>query len=260
MPDPLPALALRDVHHAFGGRRALTGLSVTVAPGEVVAMIGLNGAGKTTALRVLTGRLRPAAGAARVLGHDPARLPVAAARRFGHVVGAALVDPALTVVENLRVAALLHGLARDAVDDAVVAVADRLDLTPWADARARALSLGNAQRLAVGCAVVHAPDALVLDEPTSALDPRGVVLVRALVRERAASGAAVLVSSHHLDEVARVADRVLAVHGGRVVGTLAPGGAELERRFFDLVLAADVAAEPLADPQTDPQADPRRHA
>ncbi|MGW8568095.1 ABC transporter ATP-binding protein [Isoptericola sp. NPDC055881] len=268
MPDPLPALALRDVHHAFGGRRALTGLSVTVAPGEVVAMIGLNGAGKTTALRVLTGRLRPAAGAARVLGHDPARLPVAAARRFGHVVGAALVDPALTVVENLRVAALLHGLARDAVDDAVddavVAVTDRLDLTPWADARARALSLGNAQRLAVGCAVVHAPDALVLDEPTSALDPRGVVLVRALVRERAASGAAVLVSSHHLDEVARVADRVLAVHGGRVVGTLAPGGAELERRFFDLVLAADVAADvaadPSADPLADPLADPRRHA
>ncbi|MFC7879952.1 ABC transporter ATP-binding protein [Isoptericola sp. NPDC057391] len=243
MPD---ALLLDDVRHTFGGRHdprdALSGMSLAVAPGEVVAMIGLNGAGKTTALRVLTGRLRPAAGAARVLGHDPARLPIEAARRFGHVVGAPLVDPALTVDENLRVAALLHGVARDAAEGAAVAVADRLDLTAWAHARARTLSLGNAQRLGVACAVVHSPGVLVLDEPTSALDPRGVVLARELVRERASAGAAVLVSSHHLDEVARVADRVLVVHGGCVVGALDPGGTELERRFFDLVLAADTAA------------------
>lgn len=244
MPD---ALVLDDVRHTFGGRRhgartALSGMSLAVSPGEVVAMIGLNGAGKTTALRVLTGRLRPAAGTARVLGHDPARLPVEAARRFGHVVGVPLVDPALTVTENLRVAALLQGVARGAVEEAAAAVADRLDLTAWACARARALSLGNAQRLGVACAVVHSPEVLVLDEPTSALDPRGVVLVRELVRERASAGAAVLVSSHHLDEVARVADRVLVVHGGRVVGALDPGGTELERRFFDLVLAADTAA------------------
>jgi ABC-2 type transport system ATP-binding protein len=235
------ALLLDDVHHAFGGHRALTGLSLAVAPGEVVAMIGLNGAGKTTALRVLTGRLRPTSGTARVLGRDPARLPVDAARRLGHVVGAALVDPALTVAENLRVAAGLHGVDRDRSSSAAGAVSDRLDLGAWAHVPARALSLGNAQRLGVACAVVHSPSVLVLDEPTSALDPRGVVLVRELVRERAAAGAAVLVSSHHLDEVARVADRVLAVHGGRVVGSLDPGGAELERRFFDLVLAADSA-------------------
>jgi len=241
MPD---ALLLDDVRHTFGGRRhgarpALSGLSLAVAPGEVVAMIGLNGAGKTTALRALAGRLRPAEGRARVLGHDPARLPVAAARRFGHVVGAALVDPALTVTENLRVAARLHGLPPRAVDGAVSSVVDLLDLASWAHARARTLSLGNAQRLGIACAVVHGPDALVLDEPTSALDPRGVVLVRELVRDRAANGAAVLVSSHHLDEVARVADRVLAVHDGRVVGTLQPGEADLERRFFALVLEAD---------------------
>ncbi|MEU2199162.1 ABC transporter ATP-binding protein [Isoptericola sp. NPDC019482] len=242
MPDPL---LLDDVRHTFtgrhGAREALSGVSLAVAPGEVVAMIGLNGAGKTTALRVVTGRLRPTAGAARVLGHDPARLPVGAARRFGHVVGAPLVDPALTVTENLRVAAQLHGLPRGAVESAAAAVADRLDLTTWAHARARTLSLGNAQRLGVACAVVHSPEVLVLDEPTSALDPRGVVLVRELVQQRASAGAAVLVSSHHLDEVARVADRVLVVHAGRVVGALDPGGSELERRFFDLVLAADTA-------------------
>ncbi|WP_344248908.1 ABC transporter ATP-binding protein [Isoptericola hypogeus] len=245
-----PALLLDDVHHAFAGRAALTGMSLTVLPGEVVAMIGLNGAGKTTALRVLTGRLRPASGRARVLGGDPARLDVTAARRFGHVVGAALVDPALTVTENLRVAALLHGVRRPDAAAAGAGVTDRLDLVPWAGVRAQGLSLGNAQRLGIACAVVHSPDALVLDEPTSALDPRGVVLVRELVRERAGAGAAVLVSSHHLDEVARVADRVAVVHAGRVVGSLDPGGTDLERRFFDMVLAADAAVGPVADAAT----------
>ncbi|WP_402468544.1 ABC transporter ATP-binding protein [Isoptericola aurantiacus] len=234
------ALSLTAVRHAFGARTALDGVSLTVEAGEVVAMIGLNGAGKTTALRVLTGRLRPTSGTARVLGADPARLPTTAARRFGQVVGVGLVSPDLTVRENVRTAALLHGVRRADVATASAAVVQRLDLGAWADARARTLSAGNAQRLAVACAVVHAPDALVLDEPTSALDPRGVVLVRGAVRALADAGAAVLVSSHHLDEVARVADRVVVVHGGRLVGELPPGP-EMEQRFFARVVAADDA-------------------
>ena len=234
-----PALLLDAVRRSFGTRPALDGLSLKVDPGEVVAMIGLNGAGKTTALRVLTGRLRPASGTARVLQRDPARLDVATARRVGNVVGAPLVDPALTVAENLRAAALLNGVPRAQVTAAGAAAVGRLDLAAWAGARARDLSAGNAQRLGVACATVHDPAALVLDEPTSALDPRGVVLVRELVRERARAGAAVLVSSHHLDEVARVADRVAVVHAGRVVGELDPRGADIERRFFAMVLAAD---------------------
>ncbi len=237
----MTALLLDAVRHAFGGRPALTGLSLHVDPGEVVALVGLNGAGKTTALRVLTGRLRPASGTARVLGRDPAALDAVTARRFGHVVGTPLVSPDLTVTENVRVAALLHGLPARRVGAASAAVVDALDLGPWTGARARTLSLGNAQRLGIACAVLHRPAALVLDEPTSALDPRGVVLVRGLVRSLADDGAAVLVSSHHLDEVARVADRVVVVHAGRVVGELEPGGTDLERRFFGMVLDADTA-------------------
>ncbi|MCK0116417.1 ABC transporter ATP-binding protein [Isoptericola sp. S6320L] len=236
----MTVLALHDLHHRFGERTALAGLSVAVGPGEVVALVGLNGAGKTTALRVLTGRLRPAGGTARVLSADPATLGPTAARRFGHVVGAALVSPDLTVTENVRTAALLHGVPRAEVATVGSAVVQRLDLEVWAHARARTLSAGNAQRLGIACAVVHGPSALVLDEPTSALDPRGVVLVRELVRSLADAGAGVLVSSHHLDEVARVADRVVVVHGGRDVGELAPGP-EMERRFFARVLEADAA-------------------
>lgn len=235
-----PALLLDDVSHAFGDRVALDHLTLTVRPGRVVALIGLNGAGKTTALRSLAGRLRPARGAVRVLGHDPADLPADVAMRFGHLIDVPLVYPELTVMENLRCAARLHGLSRRAAADEATGAVGRLGLGPWRAARARTLSMGNRQRLGIGCATLHRPAALVLDEPTSALDPRGVVLVRELVRGLAADGAAVLVSSHHLDEVARIADEIVVLHAGRDVGRLEPGGTDLEQRFFAMVLDADI--------------------
>lgn len=234
-----PALLLDDVSHAFGGRAALDHLTLTVLPGRVTALIGLNGAGKTTALRALTGRLRPTHGVAKILGHDPAAMPVDVARRFGHVVETPLVYPELTVTENLRCAARLHGLARQAAASAADAAVGRMGLGPWRHTRARALSMGNRQRVGIAGATLHLPTALILDEPTSALDPQGVVLVRELVRGLADDGAAVLVSSHHLDEVARVADEIVVLHGGRDVGRLEPGGTDLEQRFFAMVLEAD---------------------
>jgi ABC-2 type transport system ATP-binding protein len=234
-----PALLLDDVSHTFGGRAALDHLTLTVRPGRVTALIGLNGAGKTTALRALTGRLRPTHGAARILGHDPAGMPVDVASRFGHVVDTPLVYPELTVTENLRCAARLHGLTRHAAAAAADAAVGRMGLGPWHHTRAGALSMGNRQRLGIAGATLHRPTALILDEPTSALDPQGVVLVRELVRGLADDGAAVLVSSHHLDEVARVADEIVVLHGGRDVGRLEPGGTDLEQRFFAMVLDAD---------------------
>jgi ABC-2 type transport system ATP-binding protein len=234
-----PALLLDDASHTFGGRVALDHLTLTVPPGRVTALIGLNGAGKTTALRALTGRLRPTQGEARILGHDPGSMPVDVARKFGHVVDTPLVYPELTVTENLRCAARLHGLVRQAAASAADAAVGRMGLDPWRHTRAGALSMGNRQRLGTAGATLHRPTALILDEPTSALDPQGVVLVRELVRGLAGDGAAVLVSSHHLDEVARVADEIVVLHGGRDVGRLEPGGTDLEQRFFAMVLDAD---------------------
>ncbi|WP_369369859.1 ABC transporter ATP-binding protein [Promicromonospora sp. Populi] len=224
----MTALVLDDVSHAFGGRVALDHLSLTVRAGRVTALIGLNGAGKTTALRALAGRLRPTHGAARVLGHDPADLPADAAMRFGQAVETPLVYPELTVTENLFCAALLHGLPGRAARPGVAAAVGRLGLDPWREAQARTLSMGNRQRLGIACATLHRPTALILDEPTGALDPQGVVLVRELVRGLADDGAAVLVSSHHLDEVARISDEIVVLHAGRDVGRLEPGGTDLE--------------------------------
>lgn len=232
-------LQLRDIRHAFGGQTALAGFELQVGPGEVVALIGLNGAGKTTAMRVLAGRLRPDAGTAAVLGHGPASLPPGAARGFGHLIGAPLAYRELTVRENLVAAARLHGLNRAAAAKAAEAAVAGFALDQWSGRRAGTLSAGNWQRLGVACATLHHPEALILDEPTSALDPAGVVIVRDLVRSVAASGSGVLVSSHHLDEVSRVADRIVVAHAGRVIGSLPPGESELEQRFFSMLLAAD---------------------
>ncbi|WP_125778302.1 ABC transporter ATP-binding protein [Antribacter gilvus] len=238
----MTVLALDDVSHTFGGRVALDHLTLAVRPGRVTALVGLNGAGKTTALRALAGRLRPTRGVVRLLGHDPATLPADVATRFGHVVDTPLVYPELTVTENLRCAARLHGRSRRDAEAEASAAVGRTGLDPWRHARAGTLSMGNRQRLGIACATLHRPAALILDEPTSALDPQGVVLVRELVRGLADDGAAVLVSSHHLDEVARIADEIVVLHGGHDVGRLQPGGTDLEQRFFAMVLGADTAA------------------
>ncbi|GAB3174983.1 hypothetical protein GCM10027059_48020 [Myceligenerans halotolerans] len=235
-------LELDDVSHSFGARVALDHFSIAVDPGEVVAMIGFNGAGKTTAMRVLAGRLRPRSGTPSLFGRSPDDLLEHTAHRFGQLIDAPLAHPDLSVTENIRSAARLHGLDRAAAARATTTAVGQLALEPWADTRSRGLSQGNRQRLGIACATVHSPEAVVLDEPTSALDPRGVVVVRDLIRECAARGAAILVSSHHLDEVSRVADRIVVVHDGRVVGGLEPGGTDLERRFFDVVHDADSRA------------------
>jgi ABC-2 type transport system ATP-binding protein len=234
-----PPLVAQGLRRSFAGHVALDGLDLDVGAGEVHAVVGLNGAGKTTLFRLLLGMLRPGAGRARVLGVDAAEATRALWRRVGHLVEAPLAYPELTVRENLTGAALLHGLAAGEADAAVTTWVERLALEPWLDRRAAHLSTGNRQRLGLAAALVHDPEVLVLDEPAKALDPFGVVLVREVVQELRAGGAAVLVSSHHLDQLARVADRITVLHRGRHVGSLEPGGVDLEQAFFELVHAAE---------------------
>ena len=234
-----PRLVARRLSRSFGDDHAVRGLDLEVRGGEIHALVGLNGAGKTTLLRLLLGMLRPDSGSARVLGVDAATAAAAQWRRVGHLVETPFAYPELTVRRNLAAAALLHGLDRDEVEVAVDRAMDRLGLQRWAGRPARDLSLGNRQRLGLASALVHDPDVLVLDEPANALDPAGVVLVRELLVGRRDEGGAVLVSSHHLDQLARVADRITVLHRGRVVGRLDPDGTDLENTFFATVHAAD---------------------
>src|SRR5690606_27463632 len=141
--------------------------------------------------------------------------------------------------ENLRVAGLLRGTEQARVAEAL----DAWRLGPVADRRYRRLSLGNKQRVGLAAALQHDPRLVILDEPTNALDPASVIVLREYLVRRARDGAAVLVSSHHLDEVARIADRIVVVNAGRLIGELDPAAPALERLFFAQVLADDAQRE-----------------
>lgn len=229
---------------SLGGLRVLDGVSLDVAPSEIHALVGLNGAGKTTLMRILLGMLRPDSGSAHLAGHPVSGAGAQVWSRVGQMLETPFAYPELTARENVYCSARLHGMDREAAGSAAGRTLSDLGLEQYAGRRAGTLSLGNRQRVGLAAALVHGPDMLVLDEPTNALDPRGVIILRRLLQEACRDrGAAILVSSHHLDEVARIADRISVLHRGRIIGTLQPGAVDLERRFFDLVLESDMRGQ-----------------
>ncbi|SPT63867.1 MULTISPECIES: ABC transporter ATP-binding protein [Actinomadura] len=189
---------------------AVDGLSLRVEPGQIYGFLGLNGAGKSTTIRMLLGMTRPTSGTVRLFGRDGQDWS-----RVGYLVDGAHSYPGLTVRENLELARRLRREPdRDAVDRAI----ELLGLASYRDQRAGTLSLGNAQRLGLAKAVLHRPDVLVLDEPANGLDPVGIVELRGILRRLAdQSGTAILVSSHILAEVARTADRIGVIDRGRML-------------------------------------------
>ncbi|MEY2453177.1 MAG: gliding motility-associated transport system ATP-binding protein [Acidimicrobiaceae bacterium] len=201
----------------FGGHQAVDGVTFTVEPGEVVGLLGPNGSGKTTTIRMLLGLLRPHRGTAEIT------------RPLGYLPELLQPYDGLTVRSYLRFSSRTRRLARDAVEGAM---ADA-KVAELAERPIGRLSKGQRQRVALAQAILGAPRTLVLDEPTASLDPKQVVDVRKLVRRRANAGAAVLVSTHVLSEAAAVCDRVVVLSAGRVVA-IEPPGDDLERRFLRL--------------------------
>lgn len=236
-----PRLAACGVVREFGPGIGVSGIDLSVDAGQIHALVGLNGAGKTTLLRLLLGMLRSTAGSITIDGEDLRDATPATWARLGHLVDHPLAYGELDTRTNIAIGARLHGLPRSEVAAACDDILTELDLGDYAGVRSRKLSLGNRQRLGLAVALVHRPSLIVLDEPAIGLDPAGIILLRQLLLRRARDGAGVIVSSHHLDEVARVADQITAVNAGRVVGELDPTGHDLERAFFALVHADDQA-------------------
>ena len=216
-------LELRNVSAA---NRGITQLNFSVAAGEIVALIGRNGAGKTTLLRLALGLIHPTTGTVRrTVGNGD----------IGQLIDAPFCYPELTVSQNLRMHAWLYGIDPGRIADSI----KQWELQPYRDRLFRKLSLGNKQRVGLAGAFQHQPRLIVLDEPTNALDPMGIVTLRTVVKERAAAGCGVVVSSHHLDEVAAIAHRIVVVNSGRIITELSPTTPQLENRFFQAILSDD---------------------
>jgi heme exporter protein A len=209
------AIRIAELRRDYGERTALHGVSLELPLATTLAVLGPNGAGKTTLLRILATLLRPTAGSAEVLGCELPREAWRLRGRIGYLGHDPLLYRDLTGRENLRFAARLHGIGREAAERRIGELLERVAMERHADRRVDQLSAGMRQRLAVCRCVLHEPELMLLDEPASHLDPEGRALVEPLIG--AASGRTRVVVSHDTAEALRDGERVLALdHGGAV--------------------------------------------
>ncbi len=238
------AIQVEGLTKSFGATTALAGVTLAARPGSVLGLLGPNGSGKTTTVRILTTLLRPDAGRAAVLGHDVVADPAAVRRRIGLTGQYAAVDDALTGIENLVLVARLLDLPRRAARTRAVELAERFGLTDAARRRVRTYSGGMRRRLDLAVSLVGRPDVLFLDEPTTGLDPRHRNEVWDAVRALAADGVTVLLTTQYLEEADQLADDLVVLDHGRVIAEGTPaslksavGGQALHVRPLD---AADL--------------------
>ena len=232
---------------------AVRGLSFDVPAGSVVGLVGPNGAGKTTTLRALAGIIPPTRGRLFVAGHDIVQDPIAAKSRLAFIPDDPQLFDVLTVWEHLEFTASVYRVP------AFEAEAERLltqfELTEKRDTIAQELSRGMRQKVAICCAYLHQPEAILFDEPLTGLDPRGIRTLKESIRERAAGGAAVMISSHLLDLIDDLCSHLLLMHRGECLfqGTLAAAkgkladlgtDASLEDVFFQLTEHPNESSEP----------------
>ncbi|MDT3396483.1 ATP-binding cassette domain-containing protein [Streptomyces sp. B1866] len=233
-----PAIAVRGLRKAYGGRPALDGLDLTVPYGTVRAVLGPNGAGKTTCVRILSTLLRPDGGRAEVAGYDVAREPREVRRRIGLLGQHAAVDEGLSGWQNLEMFGRLHHLGARRAAARAGELLERFGLADTGRRPVGQYSGGMRRRLDLAASLITSPRVLFLDEPTTGLDPRGRAEVWEAVRSLVGGGTAVLLTTQYLEEADQLADRICVVDQGRAV---ADGTAdELKTRFggdrLDVVL------------------------
>ncbi|HET6631458.1 MAG TPA: ABC transporter ATP-binding protein [Rhodanobacteraceae bacterium] len=243
MSDPhTPLLDLRHVSRRRGGQRVIEDLSLRLERGEVLGLLGINGAGKSTTLSMIAGATVPTTGEVRIEGLNLAEHPRAVRQRVGWLPERAPLYDELTVTEQIDAAARLRGLPRRTRRAAGERLIERLQLGPLRRRLCGRLSQGQRQRVGLACALVHDPALVVLDEPANGLDPVQVANWRALVAELAAEHG-LIVSSHVLAEIVATCSRVAILHEGRLrhEASLDGDAAALEQRFFSIATTAQPA-------------------
>ncbi|MDQ1216748.1 MULTISPECIES: ABC transporter ATP-binding protein [Microbacterium] len=234
-----PALELHGLVKRFGEKVAVDGIDLVVPSGSFYGLVGPNGAGKTTSLSMATGLLRPDAGTARVHGIDVWRDPVAAKRTIGNLADGVRLFDRLTGEQLITYTAMMFGLPRPEIAPRVSDLLDLMDLRGAAGTIVADYSAGMTKKVALACALVHAPRLLVLDEPFESVDPVSAANIEDVLRSYTSSGGSVIVSSHSMDLVQRMCDHVAVIAAGRVLaaGTIdeVRAGESLQDRFVSLV-------------------------
>jgi ABC-2 type transport system ATP-binding protein len=245
-----PMIDVRDLRKAFRGRTVLDGIDLSVGPGEVFALLGTNGAGKSTTIGILTTLLRPDGGFAAVAGFDVARSPDDVKARISLTGQATAVDDVLTAAENLVLMARLRGMSRRAARRRADELLARFDLVDAGRRRVGTYSGGMRRRLDLALSFVTAPQVLFLDEPTTGLDARSRRELWQVIRTLADAGTTVFLTTQYLEEADRLADRVAVLHDGRIaaVGT----ASELKARVGgETVELRDAAGDLVREVPTD---------
>ncbi len=201
----------------YGGKVALSDLSLTVAPGEILGFLGPNGAGKSTTVKILAGLIKPSSGRAEVAGFDVVRQPLDAKRRIGYVPESAALYESLTAREFLELVASLHHQPREAAEQRIDELLGRFDLGASRDQRLSEFSKGMKQKVLIASALMHGPDVLFLDEPLTGLDANAALVVKELIRGLAAQGRTIFFCSHVLEVVERICTRIVIIDRGRTV-------------------------------------------
>ncbi|WP_172250566.1 ABC transporter ATP-binding protein [Saccharibacillus deserti] len=205
-------LRVRDLNKRIGRKPIIRTISFDVREGEIFGFLGPNGAGKTTTIRMLVGLIKPTSGSVEICGYDVQKQPEEALKYVGSIVENPEMYPFLTGWENLMHFARMHdGIGEDRIRE----VTELVHLGGRIHEKVRTYSLGMRQRLGIAQALLARPKLLILDEPTNGLDPKGIKEMRSFIRELAAGGLAVFVSSHLLSEIQLLCDRVAIIGGGR---------------------------------------------
>lgn len=223
-----PAVLIEKLQKRYGTVEAVKDVSLQIEPGEIFGLLGPNGAGKTTTLRCLCTLSTPDAGKLEVSGVSVLSNPRAARQRLGYVAQEVALDKVLTGRELLQLQAALYHIPRAQIGDRIQQVLALLGLNDWADQKTGTYSGGIRKRLDLAAGLLHQPDVLVLDEPTVGLDIESRVVVWDFLRQLRQAGTTVLLTSHYLEEVDALADRVAIIDKGRVIATGTPS--ELKNR------------------------------
>ena len=236
-------IRLTGLTKRYGKFTAVDAIDLEIRRGELFGFLGPNGAGKTTTMRMIAGILQPTSGRIEIAGDDLAREPIRAKSRLGFIPDRPFVYDKLTGAEFLRFVAALYGQDGEPIERRMAELLDLFELTPWKDELVESYSHGMRQKLIISSALLHKPEVIVVDEPMVGLDPKGQKFLKDLFRAFVDRGGTVLMSTHTLDTVEEMCDRIGIIAGGKILacGTMAEvrqqtagGDAKLEELFLKL--------------------------